>query len=106
MDRATLAAVESEADGSEGGAILFHFFFFFPFQLLINNATQVFTSTILQQVFIVEYVVHVQQCIQCVRLETDHSWTALVQLRQKVCGLAVTDSTVAVVYTTGEYSCS
>ena len=34
--------------------------------------------------FIVEYVVHLKQCSQCVRLETEHAWNALVQLRQKV----------------------
>ena len=52
--------------------------------LWLLTSSKVFTSTILQQVFIVEYVVHVQQCIQCVRLETEHAWNALVQLRQKV----------------------
>ncbi len=45
---------------------------------------EVFTSTILQQMFVVEFVVHTQQCEQCVKLQSEHTWVASVQLRQRV----------------------
>lgn len=45
---------------------------------------EVFTSTILQQVFIVEYVVQTQQCPACASTFTEHTWSSVVQVRQKV----------------------
>lgn len=45
---------------------------------------EVFTSTILQQVFVVEFVVQTQQCPACAASFTEHTWQAVVQLRQKV----------------------
>jgi len=45
---------------------------------------EVFTSTILQQVFIIEYVVQTQQCDACQKYYAKDTWTAVVQLRQKV----------------------
>jgi len=45
---------------------------------------EVFTSTILQQVFIVEFVVTSQQCEKCQRVEAKDVWNAVVQARQKV----------------------
>ena len=45
---------------------------------------QVFTSTILQQVFQVEYLVQNTQCLDCARLAAKNTWKALVQVRQKV----------------------
>jgi nonsense-mediated mRNA decay protein 3 len=45
---------------------------------------EVFTSTILQQVFIVEFVVHTQQCDKCQRVMAKDVWNAVVQARQKV----------------------
>lgn len=45
---------------------------------------EVFTSTILQQVFVIEYVVQTQMCDKCHRMEAKDTWTAIVQVRQKV----------------------
>jgi len=45
---------------------------------------EVFTATILQQVFVVEFVVQTQQCDACARYESKDMWNAVVQLRQKV----------------------
>lgn len=40
-------------------------------------------GAILQQVFIVEYVVHHEMCLNCHRKEAKDTWTAVVQVRQK-----------------------
>lgn len=40
-------------------------------------------GTVLQQVFVVEYVVHNQMCDACHRTEAQNFWRALVQVRQK-----------------------
>jgi nonsense-mediated mRNA decay protein 3 len=45
---------------------------------------KVFASTILQQVFIVEFIVGNQQCEDCVRVAAKNTWRAVVQVRQKV----------------------
>jgi nonsense-mediated mRNA decay protein 3 len=45
---------------------------------------EVFTSTILQQVFIVEFVVTSQQCDKCQRVMAKDTWNAVIQARQKV----------------------
>ncbi|CAG8605710.1 5538_t:CDS:2 [Ambispora leptoticha] len=45
---------------------------------------EVFASTILQQVFEVEYIVSYQQCNDCARVMAQNTWQALVQVRQKV----------------------
>ncbi|OZJ04343.1 hypothetical protein BZG36_02381 [Bifiguratus adelaidae] len=45
---------------------------------------EVFTSTILQQIFEVEYVVSYQQCDECTRVAAQNTWKAMVQVRQKV----------------------
>ncbi len=45
---------------------------------------QVFTSTILQQVFIVEFTVQSMQCPSCAASFTEHQWSTVVQVRQKV----------------------
>jgi nonsense-mediated mRNA decay protein 3 len=45
---------------------------------------EVFTDTILQQVFVVEYVVQNQMCLSCHRTEAKDTWNAVVQVRQKV----------------------
>ena len=42
-------------------------------------------STILQQVFVVEYVVQSQLCDACHRRAAQDFWKATVQVRQKVC---------------------
>jgi len=44
---------------------------------------EVFTSTILQQVFVVKYIVGNQQCKDCAATFTEHTWVAVVQVRQK-----------------------
>jgi nonsense-mediated mRNA decay protein 3 len=50
----------------------------------ITVQKEVFTSTILQQVFVIEFVVQMMQCPACAASFTDHTWQAVVQARQKV----------------------
>ncbi|ORY92706.1 RNA binding protein [Leucosporidium creatinivorum] len=45
---------------------------------------EVFSSTILQQIFEVEYIIQGSQCPECTRLAAKNTWRALVQVRQKV----------------------
>ncbi|KAF8842462.1 NMD3-domain-containing protein [Paxillus ammoniavirescens] len=45
---------------------------------------EVLTSTILEQVFEIEYLVQHTQCPDCAKLAAKNTWKALVQLRQKV----------------------
>lgn len=45
---------------------------------------EVFGGAILQQVFVVEYVVNNNFCSDCHKSESHHFWKAVVQLRQKV----------------------
>ncbi|KAG5437465.1 hypothetical protein PCANB_000893 [Pneumocystis canis] len=45
---------------------------------------EVLVSTILQQAFEIEYTIVYQQCPDCARVYTAHTWKALVQIRQKV----------------------
>lgn len=49
-----------------------------------NVLVKVFASTILQQVFIIEFVVNNQQCEQCQRTEAKDTWQAVCQVRQRV----------------------
>eukprot|EP00026_Physarum_polycephalum_P007496 Phypoly_transcript_07558.p1 GENE.Phypoly_transcript_07558~~Phypoly_transcript_07558.p1 ORF type:complete len:531 (+),score=69.79 Phypoly_transcript_07558:64-1593(+) len=44
---------------------------------------EVFADTILQQIFVVEFIVHSQQCDKCQRVEAKDTWNAVVQARQK-----------------------
>lgn len=45
---------------------------------------EVFSNTVLQQIFEVEYVVQYQQCPDCTRLAAKNTWQSMVQVRQKV----------------------
>ena len=45
---------------------------------------EVYSSAILQQIFIVEYIVCAQQCPDCTRLAAQQTWKASIQVRQKV----------------------
>lgn len=45
---------------------------------------EVLTSTLLQQIFIVEYIVHNQMCDDCQRREAKDYWRSIVQVRQKI----------------------
>ncbi|KAJ3273164.1 hypothetical protein HK104_004313 [Borealophlyctis nickersoniae] len=45
---------------------------------------EVYASTILQQEFVVEYVVAGQYCEECARVDAQLTWKAVVQIRQKV----------------------
>ncbi|PWN42351.1 putative NMD3-nonsense-mediated mRNA decay protein [Ceraceosorus guamensis] len=45
---------------------------------------EVLTSTILQQVFEIEFVVQYGQCPDCTRMAAKNTWKAMVQVRQKV----------------------
>ncbi len=38
----------------------------------------------MEQVFIVDYIVHYQMCEECHRREAQDYWRAVVQVRQKV----------------------
>lgn len=53
--------------------------FFYLFILI-----KVLGGAILQQVFIVEFVIHNQMCDDCRRIENKDFWRAVVQIRQKV----------------------
>ncbi|KAH7887146.1 NMD3 family-domain-containing protein [Phlebopus sp. FC_14] len=45
---------------------------------------EVLTSTILEQIFEIEYLVQHTQCPDCAKLAAKNTWKALVQVRQKV----------------------
>ncbi|KZT06977.1 NMD3-domain-containing protein [Laetiporus sulphureus 93-53] len=45
---------------------------------------EVLTSTILEQIFEIEYLVQHGQCSDCTKLAAKNTWRALVQVRQKV----------------------
>jgi len=45
---------------------------------------QVFNDSIIQQTFITEFVVQNQQCPECEKSYTENTWTAVLQVRQKV----------------------
>ena len=45
---------------------------------------EVHTSTILQQVFVVEFIVAGQYCEACARVDAQLTWKAVCQIRQKV----------------------
>ncbi|CCM04758.1 uncharacterized protein FIBRA_06948 [Fibroporia radiculosa] len=45
---------------------------------------EVLTSTILEQIFEIEYLVQYGQCPDCTKLAAKNTWKALVQVRQKV----------------------
>ncbi|CAE6438707.1 unnamed protein product [Rhizoctonia solani] len=49
-----------------------------------KERSKVFTSTILQQIFEVEYIAVYGQCPDCTRLAAKNTWKAMVQVRQKV----------------------
>ena len=51
---------------------------------LLSHFRQVFNSTILQQEFVVEYIVANQNCDDCHRTAAKDHWNAVVQVRQKV----------------------
>jgi NMD protein affecting ribosome stability and mRNA decay len=45
---------------------------------------QVVNGAVLQQTFVVEFIVHNQMCDDCHRVEAKDYWRAVVQIRQKV----------------------
>ena len=45
---------------------------------------EVMNGALLQQTFVVEFVVHNQMCDDCHRVEAKDFWRACVQVRQKV----------------------
>jgi NMD protein affecting ribosome stability and mRNA decay len=53
-------------------------------QVKLTIQKEVFTGVILQQVFVVELVVHNFQCMNCHMVAADNTWRAVVQVRQKV----------------------
>eukprot|EP00794_Sanderia_malayensis_P017668 gene17668-19430_t len=54
-------------------------------KLKLTIQKEVLGSTILQQIFVVEFVVQGHMCDMCHRREAKDSWKAVVQVRQKVC---------------------
>ena len=50
----------------------------------VANSLKVFSGAVLQQVFVVEYIVANQMCDACHRREAKDTWNAVVQARQKV----------------------
>lgn len=56
---------------------------------MLSLTLQVMNGAILQQVFVVEFVIQYQMCDDCHRVEAKDFWKAVVQVRQKVgvCGL-------------------
>ena len=46
--------------------------------------SEVQAGAIMEQTFVVEYVVHTQMCDDCHRTEAKDTWNCVVQLRQKV----------------------
>lgn len=53
-------------------------------KIKVTVQSEVFNGAILQQSFVVDFVVKNQQCESCQASYTTKTWTALVQLRQKV----------------------
>jgi nonsense-mediated mRNA decay protein 3 len=45
---------------------------------------EVFNNAVLQQTFVVEFTVANQQCTDCQKSYTEHTWESVVQVRQKV----------------------
>lgn len=56
-------------------------------KLTIQKEVQ--SGTVLQQVFIVDFVVQGQMCTDCHRVEAKDYWRAVVQVRQKVSVLSL-----------------
>lgn len=52
------------------------------YNLLICLPLQVMNGAILQQVFVVEFIVQSQMCDDCHRVEAKDFWKAVVQVRQ------------------------
>lgn len=59
------------------GVCFFNFFF-------LQVQKEVFAGTILQQVFVCEFVQSNEQCKDCEQFEAKDTWTAVVQVRQRV----------------------
>ena len=53
-------------------------------QVKLTIQKEVYSGVILQQAFPVELVIHSFQCTNCHRVAADNTWTAVVQVRQKV----------------------
>lgn len=53
-------------------------------KIILTIQKEAFASTILQQIFEVEFTVGYQQCPECAKTFTHHTWKACVQIRQKV----------------------
>jgi nonsense-mediated mRNA decay protein 3 len=53
-------------------------------QVKLTIQKEVYSGVILQQVFVVELVIHNFQCTNCHMVAADNTWRAVVQCRQKV----------------------
>lgn len=50
----------------------------------VTIQAEVFSGTILQQAFVIEFIIQNFQCDQCKRVEAQRTWSAIVQVRQRV----------------------
>ena len=50
----------------------------------VSDQYQVLVSTVLEQIFEIEYLVQHTQCGDCAKLAAKNTWKAMVQVRQKV----------------------
>jgi len=53
-------------------------------KLKVTLQQEIFNGTLIQQSFLVDYIIQTQQCPSCKKTFTDHLWVASVQVRQKV----------------------
>jgi len=58
--------------------------------LHVFTGVQVLNGALLQQSFVVEFMVHNQMCEDCHRVEAKDYWRSCVQVRQKVCTRCLT----------------
>ena len=93
MDGTALQAHQNEANGAERGELAPEFSAHMcalaldVAHLALNECptlAQVFAGTILQQAFVVEYVIENFTCENCHRVAAKDTWQSVVQLRQKV----------------------
>jgi len=84
MDWTTFEAYQSETHYPKRG---YFTFIQLKFGKISFSKKQVLGGAILQQVFVVEFVVHNQMCNDCRRIENKDFWRAVVQIRQKVCNV-------------------
>ena len=61
------------------------------FHDMMHIFIQVVNGAVMQQSFIVEFVVNNQMCDECHRVEAKDYWRSCVQVRQKVCSILISE---------------